>query len=113
MTTVARGMTTARWMSLSFAVGSLCFVVGPFPGYAKLVGGEADAATFFVGSIFFTLGGALQTALADVARRGVLPRVRGRNALRRRSRDGSRGGGARRRDDCGVAGPWVRSSRSR
>jgi len=53
-----------RWMAWGFAVGSACFLVGPFPGYAQLVGGEADAITFFVGSIFFTFGGALQTLLA-------------------------------------------------
>src|SRR4051794_41379618 len=54
----------SRWMAALFAVGSLCFLVGPFPGYADLVGEGADAATFFVGSIFFTAGGALQMALA-------------------------------------------------
>ena len=51
-------------MSLSFAVGSACFLVGPFPGYQQLVGEQASAITFFVGSIFFTLGGALQSWLA-------------------------------------------------
>jgi hypothetical protein len=51
-------------MAASFAVGSLCFLVGPFPGYLDLVGPTADAVTFFVGSIFFTAGGALQTWLA-------------------------------------------------
>jgi hypothetical protein len=55
-------------MALAFAVGSLCFVVGPFPGYAQLVGGRADAITFFVGSIFFTTGGALQSRLAFPSR---------------------------------------------
>jgi YrhK-like protein len=53
-----------RWMALFFATGSLCFLVGPFPGYAQLVGATADAATFFVGSILFTAGGALQTWLS-------------------------------------------------
>jgi len=48
-------------MALAFAIGSTCFVVGPFPGYVNLVGESADAATFFVGSLFFTTGGALQT----------------------------------------------------
>lgn len=57
-------MSRERWMAGSFAVGSACFLVGPFPGYAELVGGRADAITFFVGSIFFALGGGLQTALA-------------------------------------------------
>ncbi|WP_433374812.1 hypothetical protein ACQPZX_04725 [Actinoplanes sp. CA-142083] len=47
-------------MGLAFALGSACFVVGPFPGYAGLVGATADAVTFFVGSVLFTTGGALQ-----------------------------------------------------
>ena len=51
-------------MALFFAIGSTCFLVGPFPGYAQLVGGTADAVTFFVGSILFTTGGALQTLIA-------------------------------------------------
>jgi hypothetical protein len=51
-------------MALSFALGSACFLVGPFPGYAQLVGDSADAVTFFVGSILFTIGGALQSSLA-------------------------------------------------
>jgi hypothetical protein len=51
-------------MALCFALGSMCFLVGPFPGYAQLVGDSAVGVTFFVGSIFFTLGGALQSWLA-------------------------------------------------
>lgn len=51
-------------MALCFATGSLCFLIGPFPGYAKLVGAGADAVTFFVGSILFTAGGALQSSLS-------------------------------------------------
>ena len=39
-------------------------MIGPFPGYAQLVGASADAATFFIGSILFTAGGALQTLIA-------------------------------------------------
>jgi hypothetical protein len=54
-------MTRARWMALLFALGSTCFLIGPFPGYVKLVGGSADAVTFFVGSILFTAGGAMQS----------------------------------------------------
>jgi hypothetical protein len=57
-------MSRERWMALFFATGSMCFLVGPFPGYANLVGVGADAVTFFVGSILFTTGGALQTSLA-------------------------------------------------
>jgi hypothetical protein len=52
-----------------FALGSVCFVVGPFPGYAQLVGAQADAITFFVGSILFTGGGTLQAAIAFPERR--------------------------------------------
>jgi hypothetical protein len=43
-----------------FAIGSLCFAVGPFPGFVHLVGAEADAAVFFAGSLFFTTAAALQ-----------------------------------------------------
>jgi hypothetical protein len=51
-------------MALCFALGSACFLVGPFPGYVRLVGDSAAARTFFVGSILFTAGGALQSLLA-------------------------------------------------
>ncbi|HEY7622338.1 MAG TPA: hypothetical protein VH834_21385 [Solirubrobacteraceae bacterium] len=57
-------MSRERWMALCFAVGSVCFLIGPFPGYVQLVGAGADAVTFFVGSIFFTAGGGLQTWLS-------------------------------------------------
>jgi hypothetical protein len=57
-------MTRERWMGLFFALGSTCFLVGPFPGYAQFAGAGADAVTFFVGSILFTAGGALQTLIA-------------------------------------------------
>ena len=64
-------MGATRWMALFFATGSLCFLAGPFPGYVDLVGPTADAVTFFVGSLLFTAGGAVQTALAVPAwRRG-------------------------------------------
>src|SRR5438034_4463706 len=64
-----RAMTQPRWMALFFALGSTCFLVGPFPGYVQVVGDSADAVTFFVGSILFTLGGALQSRLAWSERR--------------------------------------------
>ena len=51
-------------MALLFAAGSACFMIGTFPGYASLVGDTADSVTFFVGSILFTGGGALQSVLA-------------------------------------------------
>jgi hypothetical protein len=47
-------------MAWCFALGSICFLIGPVPAYADLVGATADAATFFIGSILFTAGGLLQ-----------------------------------------------------
>lgn len=49
-----RGLT---WrIGLLFAIGSVCFVLGPLPAYVSAVGGQAAAVTFFVGSVFFTSG---------------------------------------------------------
>jgi hypothetical protein len=59
-----RAVSRQRWMALLFSLGSTCFLIGPFPGYAQLVGATADAVTFFVGSVLFTMGGALQTWIA-------------------------------------------------
>lgn len=47
-----RGLTW--WIGLLFAIGSLCFVLGPIPAYAQAVGAHATALTYFVGSLFFT-----------------------------------------------------------
>jgi hypothetical protein len=66
-------MSRQRQMALAFALGSLCFVIGPFPGYADLVGPGADGVTFFVGSVLFTCGGALQAVLAFPDRRAASP----------------------------------------
>jgi len=49
-----------RWIGLLFAIGSVCFAVGPFPGFVHLVGAGPDAAVFFVGSLFFTSAAFLQ-----------------------------------------------------
>jgi hypothetical protein len=51
-------------MGAFFGLGSICFVMGPLESYADAVGGHADAMTFFIGSILFTLGGACQCLLA-------------------------------------------------
>ena len=56
-------------MALAFATGSACFLIGPIPGYLALVGPVADSLTFFVGSLLFTVGGALQVWLAAAERR--------------------------------------------
>jgi hypothetical protein len=47
-----RGLTW--WIGLLFAIGSLCFVIGPIPAYDDAVGSFATALTYFVGSLFFT-----------------------------------------------------------
>jgi hypothetical protein len=57
------------WMAWAFGLGSTCFLVGPIPAYLTLAGPRADAITFFVGSVLFTIGGALQTRLAAASRR--------------------------------------------
>ena len=49
-----------RWIAVGFAVGSACFVIGPFPGFVQLVGAGADGAVFFAGSIFFPLAAVLE-----------------------------------------------------
>ena len=59
-----RDAVLTRAMGAFFLLGSLCFVVGPLGAYANAVGGNADAMTFFIGSILFTLGGASQCLLA-------------------------------------------------
>jgi hypothetical protein len=60
-------------MALFFALGSTGFLIGPFPGYGELVGANADELTFFIGSILFTAGGALQCLLAWPERRSAGP----------------------------------------
>jgi hypothetical protein len=57
-------------MALLFATGSLCFLIGPFPGYTQWLDPRVDALTFFVGSLLFTGGGALQLWLATPDRHG-------------------------------------------
>ena len=51
---------TTWWIGVLFAVGSTCFLVGPFPGFVELVGSKVDGMVFFVGSIFFTSAATLQ-----------------------------------------------------
>lgn len=49
-----------RCIAIGFAVGSACFLIGPFPGFVQLVGPGADGVVFFAGSIFFTLAALLE-----------------------------------------------------
>jgi hypothetical protein len=53
-----------------FTIGSLCFFVGPFPGFVQLVGSAADGTVFFAGSLFFTSAALLQHLQAANADRG-------------------------------------------
>jgi YrhK-like protein len=55
-----------RAIAIGFAIGSLCFFIGPFPGVLSLVGAGADASVFFAGSIFFTLAAGLELREATV-----------------------------------------------
>jgi hypothetical protein len=57
-----------RWIAVGFAVGSVCFFVGPFPGFVQLVGPGADGVVFFAGSIFFTLAAGLEVREATLRR---------------------------------------------
>jgi hypothetical protein len=57
-------------IAVLFSIGSICFLLGPLPGFASLVGATADGVVFFVGSIFFTSAALLQyreAANADLA----------------------------------------------
>ena len=47
----ARLNAAITWL---FMVGSACFVLGSVPAYVSAVGAWPDAATYFVGSLFFT-----------------------------------------------------------
>jgi hypothetical protein len=47
-------------MGMLFAVGSLCFLVGPLPAFLEAVGPRTDAIVFVVGSLFFTAAATLQ-----------------------------------------------------
>jgi hypothetical protein len=47
----ARLNSAIAWL---FMLGASCFALGTIPAYVHAVGANADAITFFVGSIFFT-----------------------------------------------------------
>lgn len=48
------------WIAVLFTIGSSCFALGATPGYIDLVGAQADATTFFIGSLFFTTAAFLE-----------------------------------------------------
>ena len=57
------------WIGVLFAIGSTCFLIGPFPGFVELVGSAVDGLVFFVGSIFFTSAAAVQLLQSNRAGR--------------------------------------------
>ncbi len=57
-----------RLIAAGFALGSLCFIVGPFPGVVQLVGPGADAVIFFAGSILFTFAASVELRQATLRR---------------------------------------------
>jgi hypothetical protein len=59
------------WIGVLFAIGSICFVLGPLPGFIQLVGSAADGTVFFVGSVFFTSAALLQFVQAAAAGRAA------------------------------------------
>ena len=66
------------WIGLLYAIGSLCFVLGPLPGFIQLVGSAADGTVFFVGSVFFTSAALLQYLEAANADRDLTSGARRR-----------------------------------
>jgi len=59
------------WIAVLFIAGSVCFAVGPFPGFVQLVGAAADAAVFFAGSLLFTAAAALQCVVTGFKPRRI------------------------------------------
>ncbi|MFP5359160.1 MAG: hypothetical protein ACLGHM_01470 [Actinomycetes bacterium] len=52
-----------RREAVGYALGSVCFFLGPWPWYVALVGPVAANATFVVGSLLFAAAGAVQLLL--------------------------------------------------
>jgi hypothetical protein len=57
-----------RPIAAGFALGSVCFLIGPFPGVVQLVGPGADAVIFFAGSILFTIAALIELRQATLRR---------------------------------------------
>ena len=55
-----RSTARGRWIAWLFIIGSSLFALGAVPSYAEAVGLRLCAATFFVGSLFFTSAAFLQ-----------------------------------------------------
>jgi hypothetical protein len=73
-----QGDRRLRREAWGFALGSICFFVGPLPAYAAWAGDVGVAVTFFIGSLLFTTAGFIQLSLS-----GRRPPRRGMNAADR------------------------------
>ena len=63
------------WVAFLFMIGSVAFVLGPFPPYDAAVSASTVAMTYFVGSLFFTSAGYLQfVQTINAAPEGEVPR---------------------------------------
>ena len=58
----ARLNSPVAWL---FVLGATCFALGTIPAYVDAVGAAADAATFLVGSVFFTSASYFQRVQAQ------------------------------------------------
>ena len=97
------------WIGVLFAIGSVCFTVGALPGYVDWVGTDADAITFFVGSIFFTTAAYLQfVQTVNAPARAARP---GTAAIGSASGPGSRAASTGRRAACSSSAPSSSTSR--
>ncbi|MFF2495550.1 hypothetical protein [Agromyces sp. NPDC058064] len=72
---VERRLRREAW---GFALGSICFFVGPLPAYAAWAGAVGVGVTFFIGSLLFTTAGFIQLSLS-----GRRPPRKGTNAADR------------------------------
>ncbi|MGX5696386.1 hypothetical protein ACWKWP_09325 [Agromyces soli] len=68
---VSRRLRREAW---GFALGSICFFLGPLPAYAAWAGAVGVGVTFFVGSLLFTAAAFIQLRLS-----GRRPPRRGTN----------------------------------
>ena len=68
-----RASATSVALALLFGIGSICFALGSLPLYFDAVAPSTTAATFFVGSLFFTTAAAVQLHECMEAPDGVHP----------------------------------------
>lgn len=77
-----RPSASSWWMGALFMIGSFCFALGSTPLYFDNIDAEIVAATFFVGSIFFTSAAFVQYHEAASAPSGIDPAATPSRGLR-------------------------------